>query len=66
MVQLPYFVMLEMKRLKNNNLQLSIVDKCHNDILDCEERSVPKRFVPKNLRSWIDSFKNDLKNCGVI
>ena len=64
---LPGYVMLEITDLKDNKIQISLVDKKNHDILDCDTV-----YIWKNA-SWIDwtkfhcdQFKNSLKHNGVI
>lgn len=63
---LPKFVMLEVTDLGDNKIQISLVDKKHNDVLDCDTA-----YIWHNA-SWIDwtkfhcdQFKNSLKGAGV-
>jgi len=64
---LPGYVMLEVTELKDNKIQISLVDKKNHDILDCTTA-----YIWQNA-SWIDwirfhcdQFYNTLKNSGVI
>uniref|UniRef100_A0A6M3IKR5 Uncharacterized protein n=1 Tax=viral metagenome TaxID=1070528 RepID=A0A6M3IKR5_9ZZZZ len=62
------FVMLEMTELGNKKYRLSLMDKKHNDTLDCEEIAFEgsKKNIFSFLKEWVQLFKNDLFEYGVL
>jgi len=65
---LPSFVMLEFERIDFGiQFKVSLIDKKHNEILDCNYcGSIDFRSSDNDLKYFIDDFKQDLRDNGVI
>ena len=61
---LPPFIMLEIRKVDfNKNIQVLLVDKKHNEVLDCKNSQFN---IETGIQCFIEEFKQSLYDNGVI